>query len=586
MSPSDSILSPSPRDSLRSELINCEADTQSVTNIKPQTDYENQNSGMKIAFDNGSDCSNDQNKKDELHQSPANNISKSKRKCEKEEESEQQDVDSGYAWIILAVMFAINASTFGTARAYGLIFEKLARQGSESRTDAALPYTIMGTVENMAGPLTGYLLIKFRSWRATMFIGSTLISLSHLFAAMFNSQTGQVLSIGLMCGVGLSFITISSFQINNAYFVRYRSRAFGLGLTGAAFGSFYISPICQHVLNHYSISLCFTTLSLILFPNVPLSLFLRPKTCDSSITKLQSSAGISSYQVSSGLPAPGDMSSAHLSPTTVAEAVVLANQAGLAESCRHGMQSKRSIRSELVTISRSLDCRQEREAMANLGTWTSVCLVLRTPLFHLIWPTQLLFCWLNFVYGMILVDFGHDRELEDTEISQLIPVWAFGQLVGRIGLGALVDLDFVSYKHLTVICFFMIGSTTWLLNNIDIEPYRGVWILVLVFILSSFIANLYILFNGLVVHYMDKSITALSIGISSFTGSFFLLPRANVIGHYRDLNGNYDSMLDLFTYVTLATAATWLIVPFICDQLRCASTKPRFHLHTSQRVSR
>lgn len=510
-------------------------------------------------------------------------------------DADEKDVDCGYAWIILIVMFMINASTYGTARAYGLIFERLAREGSETRTNAALPFTIMGTVENMAGPLAGYLLVRLRSWRATMFIGSSLITLSHLLAAIFDSQFGQIFSIGLMCGTGLSLVTISSFQINNAYFVRYRSRAFGLGLTGAVIGTFYISPICQYILNYHSINLCFTTLGLILFPNVPLSLLLLPKSSskgkleqiDSHGKPTQASPTCKSSNSPSSKTPIVDMLIAHSAPPIVTEAMVLANQAGILDGSNCIWQAKSMDTKEVKTVSGSVSerQRQEREAASELSVWSGVSLILRTPLFHLIWPTQLLFCWLNFVYGMILVDFGHDRELENYQIVQLIPIWAFGQLAGRIGLGALVDLRFVSYKHLTVICFFMIGSATWLLNNVEPEPHRGAWMLILVFILSMFIANLYILFNGLVFLYMDKSLTALSIGISSFMGSFFLLPRANVIGYYRDSNGNYDSMLDLFTYVTLSAAAIWLIVPFLCDHFHFKSSESSFHLHLEKEVS-
>ena len=196
----------------------------------------------------------------------------------------EPDVDGGYAWIVLAVIFFINASTFGTARAYGLIFDKLARDDNKSRTEAAMPFTIMGAVENMAGPLTGYLLARTNnSWRATVFSGSCLITLSHLLAALLvDSHLGQLLSIGLMCGLGLSLVSISFFQLNNAYFVRYRSTAFGLGMTGAAFGTLYISPLCQYSLDNYGVSMCYLMLSLILLPNVPLSLLLKPK--DEQIT--------------------------------------------------------------------------------------------------------------------------------------------------------------------------------------------------------------------------------------------------------------------------------------------------------------
>lgn len=434
-------------------------------------------------------------------------IDRRKLKAKKAEDElvELKDVDSGYAWIILAVMFVINASTFGTARAYGLIFEKLARQDEQSRSQAALPFTIMGAIENMGGPLTGYILARTGSWRFTVFMGSCLITLSHLLASLCDSQVGQILTMGIMCGLGLSLITISSFQINNAYFVRYRSRAFGLGLTGAAFGTFYISPLCQYVLKNYTTNICYFMLGLILLPNVPLSLLLKQKK-------------------------------------TVEEG-----------------------NNEICSISGQVALNEEEQK--NVGIWFSIKQVIKNPLFHLIWPTQLLFCWFNFVFGMIIVDFSKDRGLDCRQASHLIPIWALGQLVGRLALGSLVDFRFVSYRLFTVICFASISLATWLLNNVRIEQHEDILISLLVFILSMFISNLYILFNGLVVNYMDKSLTALSIGISSFAGSFFLLPRASIIGYYRDTIGNYDAMLNMFTYISMTAALVWLIMPKLCSQI-------------------
>jgi len=420
----------------------------------------------------------------------------------------ENDVDGGYAWIILVVMFVINASTFGSARAYGQIFEKLARQEELGRAQAALPFTIMGAIENMGGPLTGCLLSWTRSWRPVMFLGSTLVVLSHLLAAFCHSQLSQILAMGLMCGLGLSFVTICSFQINNAYFVRYRSGAFGLCLTGAAVGTLYISPLCKYVLTNHSTSKCYLMLALVLAPNVPLSLLLKPK----------------------------------------------------------GEQLPPTGKGKCATICDRLD--RMRPTGEPDGLWTNITSVLKNPIFHLIWPTQLLFCWLNFVMGMIILDFGEDRGLDGGSVEQLIPIWACGQLFGRVILGSLVDTRIISYKLFTVICLASISFSTWALNNIRDEDYEDKLLPILVFALSAFISNLYILFNGLIVNYMEKPLTALSLGISSFTGSFFLLPRAKVIGYYRDSTGNYDAMLAMFTYVSLAAALVWLTIPGACSKIR------------------
>jgi hypothetical protein len=294
-------------------------------------------------------------------------------------------------------------------------------------------------------------------------------------------------------------------------------------------------------------------LGLIIAPNVPLSLLLKPKQSKESSRDSSRSQSIRS-----------DLS---------ADAMIAVDQP----------QQPTTVK----TISENVE--RQLSKNSDPGIWASVRKVVSNYLFHLIWPTQLLFCWFNFVFGMIIVDFGKDRGLNTQDVSHLIPVWAFGQLVGRLVLSTLVDLKFLSYRSFTVVCFGSISITTYLLNNTrlnepnndsqntigqsmfslsSIMPPQHLIMLILAFVLSMFIALLYILLNGLIVNYIEKPLQPLSIGISSFTGSFFLLPRAYAIGYYRDIIGNYDSMLTMFTLVSLCAALTWLIVPTACKYLR------------------
>ena len=463
------------------------------------------------------------------------------------EELEQTDVDSGYAWVVLIVIFFISASTFGTARAYGLIFERLARDGLQSRTAAAMPFTLMGACENMAGPMSGYLLsCSQNSWRLVVFLGCLLLTLGHLFAAcLVDSQLGQLLSLGLMCGLGLSLVTISFFQINNAYFVRYRSTAFGIGLTGAAVGAFYISPLCQLLLEAADTSACYLALALILLPNVPLSLLLKPKLSPVGLQeKVQDKSGG-------------------------------AKQANL-ESINPNLELQKT-----KTHTKHSEGQQVRIR-------SSIKRVLKLPMFHLIWPTQLLFCWFNFVFGMIIVDLGRDRGLEEPNLAHLPPIWAAGQLVGRLLLGPLVDTNYFSYKTWTVLCFGSISVLLLALNLAKNEQFNklgpvltssltiGALFLMLVFILSMFIALLYILLNGLIAVYVQQQLQPLCIGLSSFVGSFFLLPRANVIGYYRDTIGNYDSMISSFAWLSLGASLGWLLAEPLGHWLKTHAPVPKW----------
>lgn len=456
------------------------------------------------------------------------------------QDEEDEDIDGGYAWIVLAVIFVISASTFGAARTYSLIFEKSARQDdATSRSEAALPFTIMGSVENMAGPLASYLLARSAgSWRPTVFLGCSLITIAHFIAAFQASILGKILTMGVMCGIGLSLVSISFFQINNSYFVKYRSRAFGLGLSGAVFGTWYITPVCQFVLDDYGTSACYLTLSIILLPNAALALLLKPKPRQRQPLREGEQDSLTKRN-------------RELQQQQQEQSTIATNQ--------------------IPTVAEVISINQRQQHGLTTG-WRGVKLAILNPMFHLIWPTQLLFCWYNFVIAMIVVDFGKDRGLDTRQASLLVQIWAIGQLCGRILLGSLTDIKLISCELLTVICFLSIGGSASILNGIDGElsgdmifgciPFPGqeVVIPVLVFMLSMFISNLYLLFNDLVVEHMKDTPSSLSVGVSSFTGSFFLLPRAAIIGYYRDTIGNYDAMLVMFSTVSYVAASVWFLV--------------------------
>lgn len=487
-------------------------------------------------------------KKDETNNKSKLHIDKCNIHKDDDDDDTHNDVDRGYAFVILAVMFIINASTYGTARAYGFIFEKLARDDDIGRSEAAIPFTIMGALENMSGPLAGYILARTQSWRLTVLTGSMLITSAHLLSAIFDSLAGRIVTMGIIGGFGMSLITISKFQINNAYFVRYRSRAFGFCLTGAAFGTLYISPICRYILNEYSINYCYLILGIILFPNVPLSLLLRPKSSDTSD---QNETDPNDLENS-----PKDKSLAQTKCSKCLQKTEYSNPTTKA--------TKATKTSKTSKNSKSPETTRPKDTQIS-SVWCSIKQVLSSPIFHMIWPTQLLFYWFNFVFGMIIVDFGKDRGLNEDEVTNLVPTWAFGQLVGRLFLGALVDMNFISCKLFTVICLASISLSTWALNNLHMLPANeGIILISLFFILSMFTSNLYILFNSLISIHIERRLTAMAIGISSFLGSFFLLPRAHVIGYYRDTEGNYDSMLDLFSYISAVAALIWLVIALVC----------------------
>lgn len=68
-----------------------------------------------------------------------------KGKCQKSE------VDRFQAWLTLACIFITNATTLGSLKIYGLIFQEIVAQNYYNREQASWPISTASTVQNLAG---------------------------------------------------------------------------------------------------------------------------------------------------------------------------------------------------------------------------------------------------------------------------------------------------------------------------------------------------------------------------------------------------------------------------------------------------
>lgn len=70
---------------------------------------------------------------------------------EKKEDCQKSEVDKFQAWLTLACVFITNATTLGSLKIYGLIFEEIVAQNYYNREQASWPISTASTVQNLAG---------------------------------------------------------------------------------------------------------------------------------------------------------------------------------------------------------------------------------------------------------------------------------------------------------------------------------------------------------------------------------------------------------------------------------------------------
>lgn len=65
--------------------------------------------------------------------------------------NQKSEVDGYQAWLTLACIFITNATTLGSLKVYGLIYQEIVAQKYYNREEASWPISTASTVQNMAG---------------------------------------------------------------------------------------------------------------------------------------------------------------------------------------------------------------------------------------------------------------------------------------------------------------------------------------------------------------------------------------------------------------------------------------------------
>lgn len=63
----------------------------------------------------------------------------------------RNEIDGFQAWLTLACVFVLNATTLGSLKVYGLIFEEIVSEKYYNREEASWPISTASTIQNLAG---------------------------------------------------------------------------------------------------------------------------------------------------------------------------------------------------------------------------------------------------------------------------------------------------------------------------------------------------------------------------------------------------------------------------------------------------
>ncbi|XP_055953300.1 monocarboxylate transporter 12-B-like isoform X2 [Argiope bruennichi] len=210
--------------------------------------------------------------------------------------------DSLRSWLVVLYCSLISMLLYGVVRLSGIMFVASMEQFQVERQSASLPYVLCDFLQAMAGPITGFLSLKFGALQVMM-LGSFIaaIGTGTCFFAQ-NIETVTVLWGGVYgLGFGLSSLLLPA--IITQHFVKRRATAISLVYVGSYVGFSVLPTIADLLIHTYGLSGTYLFLSGFLLHCVPLSMLLRCPDTDLTYNNAETErSGTSSISIIGDYP--------------------------------------------------------------------------------------------------------------------------------------------------------------------------------------------------------------------------------------------------------------------------------------------
>lgn len=152
--------------------------------------------------------------------------------------------DGGWGWIVL---FGSSVAFFiadGWSYSFGVLFPSIVEYFDESRGATALVGTLLYATPMIISPLACALVAAY-GCKPVCVCGGVLTGMSLAVASTARSVVSLSIIVGLLSGIGLAMVYVSSLFIVTIYFDRRRGLATGLAVTGSAIGALVFPPLIE-----------------------------------------------------------------------------------------------------------------------------------------------------------------------------------------------------------------------------------------------------------------------------------------------------------------------------------------------------
>ncbi|OQV22359.1 putative Monocarboxylate transporter 9 [Hypsibius exemplaris] len=164
---------------------------------------------------------------------------------------EEEDVDGGWAWVVLVASFVVNSISLGSNFAFGVFLPEWVDYFGEGPTKTSMLISMSCALVLATAPLASILSNRFGA-RSVILVGGFLTSTG--FAASYFAPNFWTLffAYGIVTGLGNGLSYSPSFGVLPLYFRKRRNFATAIVTAGNGVGIVIFSALFRYLITHYT----------------------------------------------------------------------------------------------------------------------------------------------------------------------------------------------------------------------------------------------------------------------------------------------------------------------------------------------